>query len=152
MLLFPEGLRLLFAPAAALLPRLFVGLPVGGRFELPTLAALAELARVGMMRAINRHHAREFTRNYSNKGANTVGAVNRRKFLTDILPGSIVVVAGFTTIGWSIAPGAAEAAETAQAVTVRPHRHMRSRHRRWGCWWQRGSRWWHWGHRVCGWR
>jgi tripartite-type tricarboxylate transporter receptor subunit TctC len=35
---------------------------------------------------------------------------------------------------------------------VRPHRHMRSRHRRWSCWWQSGRRWWHWGHRICGWR
>jgi hypothetical protein len=47
-------------------------------------------------------------------------------------------VAGFTTISWSIAPRVAEATQTAQAVMVRPHRHMRSRHRRWSCWWQRG--------------
>jgi hypothetical protein len=81
-----------------------------------------------------------------------VGAMSRRNFLADILPGSVVVVADFTTISWSIAPGVAEATQTTQAVMVRPHRHMRSRHRRWGCWWQRGRRWWHWGHRVCGWR
>jgi hypothetical protein len=95
-------------------------------------------------------HADIGIKNYSDKGANTVGAISRRDILTDILRGSIVAVAGFTTIGWSIAPGVAEAAQTAQAVL--PHRHMRSRHRRWGCWWQRGRRWWHWGHRVCGWR
>lgn len=79
-------------------------------------------------------------------------AMSRRNFLADILPGSVVAVAGFTTIGWSITPRVAEATQTAQAVMVRPHRHMGSRHRRWGCWWQRGHRWWHWGHRVCGWR
>jgi hypothetical protein len=33
-----------------------------------------------------------------------VGAISRRNILTDILPGSIVAVAGFTTISWSIAP------------------------------------------------
>jgi hypothetical protein len=81
-----------------------------------------------------------------------VRAMSRRNFLADILPSSVVAVAGFTTIGWSITARVAEATQTAQAVTVRPHRHMRSRHRRWGCWWQRGHRWWHWGHRVCGWR
>ena len=78
--------------------------------------------------------------------------VSRRNILTDTLPGSVVAVAGFAAIGRSLAPGVAKATQTVQATTVRPHRHMRSRHRRWGCWWQRGSRWWHWGHRVCGWR
>ena len=53
---------------------------------------------------------------------------------------------------WNLAPSAAEATQTAHAVTIRPHRHMRSRHRRWGCWWERDRRWWQWGHRVCGWR
>ena len=67
--------------------------------------------------------------------------VNRRKMLTDILPGSIIAVAGVTPTSWSIAPGVSEATQAAQAVTVRPHRHMRSRHRRWGCWWERGRRW-----------
>jgi hypothetical protein len=82
-------------------------------------------------------------------GANTVRGVSRRHVLTDVLPGAVIAAAA---IGWSSAPGVAEAAQTAQATTVRPHRHMRSRHRRWGCWWERGRHWWHWGHRVCGWR
>lgn len=86
------------------------------------------------------------------KGASTVGAMSRRSLLADVLPGSVVAVAGLTTISWSIAPRVAEATQMAQAVMVRPHRHMRSRHRRWSCWWQRGRRWWHWGHRICGWR
>jgi hypothetical protein len=81
-----------------------------------------------------------------------VGAMSRRNFLAVALPGSVVAVAGFATITWSIAPSVAEATGTEQAIMVRPHRHMRSRGRRWGCWWQRGRRWWHWGHRVCGWR
>jgi hypothetical protein len=75
--------------------------------------------------------------------------MSRRDILTDILPGSVIAVAGFTAISWNLAPKAAKAA---QAVMVRPHRHMRSRHRRWSCWWQRDRRWWHWGHRICGWR
>ena len=70
-------------------------------------------------------------------GANTVRAITRRNAVTDILPGATLAVAGFATI-WGIAPRAADAAQTA---TVRPHRHMRSRHRRWGCWWPRGHRW-----------
>jgi hypothetical protein len=81
-----------------------------------------------------------------------VGAMSRRNFLADILQGSVVAVADLATFSWSIAPRVAVAAQTAQAVMVRPHRHMRSRRRRWGCWWQRGRRWWHWGHRVCCWR
>jgi hypothetical protein len=82
------------------------------------------------------------------KRRNRVGVLSRRNILTDILPGSIVAVAGL-----SIAPrAAAEATQPVQAVMIRPHRHMRSRHRRWGCWWERDRRWWHWGHRVCGWR
>jgi hypothetical protein len=81
-----------------------------------------------------------------------VGAMSRRHVLTDILPGSVATVAGFAAISWSIAPRLAKATETAQATMVRPHRHMRSRHRRWSCWWQRGPHWWHWGHRICGWR
>ena len=88
------------------------------------------------------------TESNPDKGTNTVGTFSRRNFLA----GSVVAVAGFTTINWSIAPGAAEAAQPAQAVMIRPHRQMRSRHRRWGCWWQRDPRWWHWGHRICGWR
>src|SRR5882724_13464874 len=100
----------------------------------------------------NRYALFRIMLNDSDKGTNTVGAMSRRNILTDILPGSIAAVAGFTTISWSLVPGVAEATETAQAVMVRPHRHMRSRHRRWGCWWQRGTRWWHWGHRACGWR
>jgi hypothetical protein len=48
-------------------------------------------------------------------------------------------VAGFATIGRSLGQGVAKGTRTVQATTVRPHRHMRSRHRRWGCWWQRGS-------------
>jgi hypothetical protein len=79
-------------------------------------------------------------------------AISRRNFLTEILPGCVVAVAGVTAIRWSVIPGVAEATPTPQAAEIRPHRHMRSRHRRWGCWWQRGNRWWHWGHRVCGWR
>jgi hypothetical protein len=43
--------------------------------------------------------------------------MSRRYILTDILPGSIVAVAGFTTI----APRAAEATQTVRAVL--PHRH-----------------------------
>jgi len=74
-------------------------------------------------------------------------AISRRQILTDILPGSVVAVAI-----WNLAPSAAEATQMAHAVTIRPHRHMRSRHRRWGCWWERDRRWWQWGHRVCGWR
>jgi len=76
---------------------------------------------------------------------------SRRQILKDVLPGAIVAVAGFAAIGRSIAPSLVDAM-LSDVVTVRPHRHMRSRHRRWGCWWQRGRRWWHWGHRVCGWR
>jgi hypothetical protein len=52
-----------------------------------------------------------------------VRAMSRRNVLTDILPGSVVAVTGFATIGWSNAPGAAKAAQTVQAVMVRPHRH-----------------------------
>src|SRR5882724_10076154 len=80
----------------------------------------------------NRYALFRIMLNDSDKGTNTVGAMSRRNILTDILPGSIAAVAGFTTISWSLVPGVAEAAETAQAVMVRPHRHMRSRHRRWG--------------------
>jgi hypothetical protein len=40
--------------------------------------------------------------------------MSRRDILTDILPGSIVAVAAFTTISWSIAPRVAEATQTAQ--------------------------------------
>ena len=29
-------------------------------------------------------------------------AISRRNFLSDILPGSVVAVAGFTTVGWII--------------------------------------------------
>jgi hypothetical protein len=47
-----------------------------------------------------------------------VAAISRRNILTDILPGSIVAVASFTTISCSIAPGLAEATQTAQAVMV----------------------------------
>ena len=36
-------------------------------------------------------------------------AMSRRSVLTDILPGSVVAVAGFATIGWNNAPGAAKA-------------------------------------------
>jgi hypothetical protein len=53
-------------------------------------------------------------KNYLDKGADTVGAMSRRDILTDILPGSIVAVAAFTTISWSIAPRVAEATQTAQ--------------------------------------
>ena len=64
--------------------------------------------------------------------------ISRRDILIDIC---VIAIAGAASI------------PTAQAASeVRPHRHMRSRHRRWGCWWERGTRWWHWGHRVCGWR
>ena len=79
-----------------------------------------------------------------------MGPVSRRNFLADILPGSAVAVAGLATL--RMAPGTAETTQTPPAVTIRPHRHMRSRHRRWGCWWDRDPRWWHWGHRICGWR
>ena len=96
---------------------------------------------------------RSSTEDLFGRGRNTVRAMSRRNFLADILPGSAIAVAGFTAIGWTVTSGSAEATQTAaQAAMVRPHRHMRSRHRRWGCWWQRGRRWWHWGHRVCGWR
>jgi hypothetical protein len=59
--------------------------------------------------------------------------VNRRKILTDILPGSIIAFAGVTLTSWSISPGVVGAAQAAQAATVRPHGHMHSRHRRWVC-------------------
>jgi hypothetical protein len=85
------------------------------------------------------------------KGANTVRAMTRRNVLIDSLPVAVVAVAALA-IGSSVVPGATRAAQTVQATTVRPHRHMRSRHRRWGCWWERGPHWWHWGRRVCGWR
>jgi hypothetical protein len=78
--------------------------------------------------------------------------VSRRNILTDTVPGFVVAVVGFAAIGRSLAPGVAKATQRVQATAVRPNRHMRSRNRRWGCWWQRGRRWWHWGHRVCGWR
>jgi hypothetical protein len=70
----------------------------------------------------------------------TSGTMSRRNLLTDILPGIVATA-------FAMAPKEVDA-----ATTVRPHRHMRSRGRRWGCWWERDSRWWHWGHRVCGWR
>jgi hypothetical protein len=76
---------------------------------------------------------------------------SRRQILKDVLPGTIIAVIGFQAIGWSIAPRAADAMPS-NVTVVRPHRHMRSRNRPWGCWWQRGHRWWHWGHRICGWR
>jgi hypothetical protein len=57
--------------------------------------------------------------------------MSRRNFLADILPGSVVALAGVTMIGSAITPRVAEATQTAQTVMVRPHRHMRSRHRRW---------------------
>jgi hypothetical protein len=84
--------------------------------------------------------------------------MSRRTMLTDILPGAAVAIAGVATVGWVIAPGTADAiplgiakngarvdelVQRAQVVVVGPRRPRR--HRRWVCWWHRGSR-------VCGWR
>lgn len=80
--------------------------------------------------------------------------MNRRTMLTDILPGAAVAIAGVTTVGWVLAPKAADAVplgiaktdgakadelvQRAQVVVVHPRRRRR-------CWWHRGRR-------VCGWR
>jgi hypothetical protein len=85
--------------------------------------------------------------------------MSRRAMLTDVLAGAAVAAVGITTIGWAVAPNAAEAAPTGipkpvgaesdeliervQVVVVGPRR-RRHRGRR-VCWWHRGRR-------VCGWR
>jgi hypothetical protein len=70
-------------------------------------------------------------------GGSSMRAVSRRNVLTEILPGSVIAFIGSTALIWSSLLRIAEATQMAQATTVRPHRHMRSRNRRWGCWWQR---------------
>jgi hypothetical protein len=82
-------------------------------------------------------------------------AISRRTMLTDILPGAAVAITGVATVGWVIAPKAADAmplgiakangakidelVQRAQVVVVGPRRGRRR------CWWHRGRR-------VCGWR
>jgi hypothetical protein len=78
--------------------------------------------------------------------------MSRRTMLTDMLPGAAVAIAGVATIGWVIAPKAADAmplgiaktnakidelVQRAQVVVVGPRRRRR-------CWWRRGRR-------VCRW-
>lgn len=81
-----------------------------------------------------------------------------RAMLTNVLPGAVVAVAGVGTIGWALAPKAANAMPLAvakgnhikvddqvvkaQVVIVNPRRRRRQR---WVCWWHRGRR-------RCGWR
>ena len=97
-----------------------------------------------------------------------MNALSRRTMLGDILRIAVVAAAGAAAIGMTVVPKVAatmaldvavtnrsevdEFVRVAQVTEIRPHRHMRSRHRRWVCWRERDSRWWHWGHRACGWR
>lgn len=90
-----------------------------------------------------------------------MATMSRRAILTHILPGAAVAVAGVGTIGWAVAPDAADAMplaiargnrlevdnllEKAQVVVVHPGRRRGRRGRRWVCWWHRGRR-------HCGWR
>ena len=90
-----------------------------------------------------------------------MAAMSRRAMLTNILPGAVVAVAGVGTIGWAVAPEAADAmplaiakgnhfevddlAVKAQVVVVNPSRRRGRRRQRWVCWWHRGRR-------RCGWR
>lgn len=87
-------------------------------------------------------------------------AMSRRAMLTN-LPCAVVAIAGIGTLGWAVAPEAADAmplaiamgnpfkvddlAVKAQVVIVNPSRRRNRRGRRWVCWWHRGRR-------RCGWR
>ena len=87
-------------------------------------------------------------------------AMSRRAMLTN-LPCAVVAIAGIGTLGWAVAPEAADAmplaiakgnpfkvddlAVKAQVVIVNPSRRRNRRGQRWVCWWHRGRR-------RCGWR